>query len=94
MQGLFFLPQSAWSPLMRRLTKEELSKYNGKDGSPTYIAYESKVYDVSESFLWQKGQHQVLHIAGVDLTTELDAAPHGANILERFPVIGMLIATR
>jgi len=79
---------------MRRLTKEELAQYNGKDGAPAYIAYEGKVYDVSHSFLWQKGRHQVLHTAGIDLTTELDTAPHGANMLERFPVIGMLIDTR
>jgi len=79
---------------MRRLTKEELAQYNGKDGAPAYIAYEGKVYDVSHSFLWQKGRHQVLHTAGIDLSTELDAAPHGADMLERFPVIGMLVDTR
>lgn len=79
---------------MRRLTKEELVQYNGNDGGPAYIAYESNVYDVSHSFLWKKGLHQVLHTAGVDLTTELDSAPHGADVLERFPVIGMLIDKR
>lgn len=79
---------------MRRLTKEELFQYNGKDGGPVYIAYESKVYDVSQSFLWKKGLHQVLHTAGADLTTEIDSAPHGADLLERFPVVGMLIDTR
>jgi predicted heme/steroid binding protein len=96
MQGLpvFFRANPPWSPAMRRFTKEELSQYNGKDGASAYIAYESKVYDVSHSFLWQKGQHQVLHTAGMDLTTELDAAPHGADMLERFPVIGMLVDTR
>jgi predicted heme/steroid binding protein len=87
----FFRANPHWSLVMRRLTKEELSQYNGKDGASVYIAYESKVYDVSHSFLWQKGRHQVLHIAGMDLTTELDAAPHGADMLERFQVIGMLI---
>jgi predicted heme/steroid binding protein len=79
---------------MRRLTKEELAQYNGKDGAPAYIAHEGKIYDVSHSFLWQKGRHQVLHTAGIDLTTELDAAPHGADMLESFPVIGMLVDTR
>ena len=79
---------------MRRFTKEELSQYNGKDEGPAYIAYESKVYDVSHSFLWKQGLHQVLHTAGVDLSTELDSAPHCADMLERFPVIGMLIVKR
>jgi predicted heme/steroid binding protein len=68
---------------MRRFTEEELARYNGKDGAPA-------LYDVSHSFLWQDGRHQVLHTAGVDLTASLDQAPHGADLLERYPVIGML----
>ncbi len=79
---------------MRRLTKEELSQYNGKDGAPAYIVFENKVYDVSHSFLWQKGRHQALHTAGMDLTAALDAAPHGAEMLRGFPIIGTLIAER
>jgi len=76
---------------MRKLTQEELSRCDGKDGAPTYIAYKSKVYDVSRSFLWMQGRHQVVHTAGVDLTGELDSAPHGADLLERFPVVGIII---
>ena len=75
---------------MRWFTKKELAQYNGKDGAPTFIAYGGKVYDVSRSFLWQDGWHQVLYTAGVDLTASLDQAPHGADLLERFPVIGLL----
>jgi len=75
---------------MRRFTKKELAQYNGKDGALAFIACEGKVYDVSRSFLWQDGRHQVLHIAGVDLTASLDQAPHGADLLERFSVVGML----
>lgn len=75
---------------MQKFTKEELARYNGKDGAPAFIAYQGKVYDVSRSFLWQKGRHQVLHDAGADLTDDLDQAPHGADLLERVPVIGRL----
>jgi predicted heme/steroid binding protein len=75
---------------MRRFTKKDLAQYNGKDGTPAFIAYEGKVYDVSHSFLWQDGRHQVLHVAGVDLTASLDQAPHGADLLESCPVIGKL----
>lgn len=75
---------------MRRFTKKELAQHDGKDGAPAFIAYEGKVYDVSRSFLWQHGRHQVLHTAGVDLTASLDQAPHGADLLERFSVIGVL----
>ena len=75
---------------MREFTKEELARYNGQDGVPAYIACQGKVYDVSGSFLWQKGCHQVLHEAGVDLTDDLDQAPHGADLLERVPIVGRL----
>ena len=75
---------------MRKFTKKELGQYNGKDGASAFIAYEGRVYDVSLSFLWQDGRHQVLHTAGVDLTASLDQAPHGADLLERFSVVGML----
>ncbi|MGD1994738.1 MAG: cytochrome b5 domain-containing protein [Anaerolineae bacterium] len=78
---------------MRKFTQEDLAQYTGKDGNPAYIACEGKVYDVTHSFLWQRGRHQVRHAAGLDLTSELAAAPHGADLLERFPVIGILIDT-
>jgi predicted heme/steroid binding protein len=76
----------------RRFTREELSRYNGKDGAPAFVAYKGVVYDVSGSFLWQKGSHQVLHHAGVDLTDSLEQAPHGEDVLDRFPVVGVEVA--
>ncbi len=77
---------------MRKMTKQELSKYNGKNGAPAYIAYQGKIYDVSESFLWKNGKHQVFHQAGEDLTDALKDAPHGQDMLERVPLIGILIS--
>lgn len=76
---------------MRIFTKEKLHRYDGKDGAPAFIAYKEKVYDVSRSFLWSNGTHQVIHLAGVDLTSCLDQAPHGADLLERFPTVGTLL---
>ena len=76
---------------MRRFTVEELALYDGTDGTPAYIAYEGKVYDVTNSFLWQRGRHQVLHVAGQDLTDSLHQAPHGEDLLDRVPVVGVLI---
>jgi predicted heme/steroid binding protein len=64
--------------------------YDGKEGASAFVACEGKVYDVSGSFLWQGGRHLVLHSAGADLTTSLGQAPHGADLLERFPTIGIL----
>lgn len=76
---------------MRKFRREELAKYNGKSNSPAYIAYRGKVYDVSNSFLWMGGKHQVLHEAGKDLTKDLKDAPHGPELLDRVPIIGILV---
>ena len=77
---------------MTQFTAEELSRYDGKDGRPAYIAYRGRVYDVTESFLWKGGRHQALHSAGNDLTGDLDDAPHGADMLDRVPVVGTLVS--
>jgi len=68
-----------------------LSRCNGRDGNPAYIAFEGKVYDVTESFLWKGGKHMVIHYAGTDLTEQLDDAPHDADELDGFPVVGILV---
>jgi predicted heme/steroid binding protein len=75
---------------MKEFTEEELVRYNGKNGNPAYVAYDGKVYDVSASFLWKDGAHQVFHRAGVDLTDALEQAPHGGEVIEKFPVVGIL----
>jgi predicted heme/steroid binding protein len=75
---------------MKRFSREELARYNGKNGAPAYIACKGKVYDVSASFLWQNGRHQVVHNAGEDLTGSLEHAPHGMKMLERLSVVGIL----
>ena len=75
---------------MKEYTREELAQCTGEDGKPTLIAAHGVVYDVSKSYHWRKGRHQVLHRAGADLTAELKQAPHGAHLLERGPVVGTL----
>jgi predicted heme/steroid binding protein len=74
---------------MRVFTREELEKYDGSQGI-VYVAYKGKVYDVSGSFQWKKGIHQVTHYAGRDLTDAMKKAPHSAERLFKFPVVGKL----
>ena len=74
---------------MKEFTAKELALHNGKDGKPAYVAYDGKVYDVSASFLWKDGNHQAFHKAGMDLTLALEEAPHSAEVLKRFPVVGI-----
>jgi predicted heme/steroid binding protein/uncharacterized membrane protein len=73
---------------MKEFTAEELSSFNGKEGKPIYITFQGKVYDVTKSPLWAKGLHMNRHPAGKDLTGEISAAPHGPEVLERYPQIG------
>ena len=74
----------------RVFTRDELARYNGRDGQPMYVAFKGIVYDVTPSDLWADGEHQFAHSAGDDLTAEMDLAPHGEEVLERFPAIGRL----
>ena len=75
---------------LKEFTQEEVAKYNGENGQPVYIVYDGKVYDVSESKMWKRGQHMQRHQAGMDLTAEIAAAPHGEEVFERFPQVGVL----
>ena len=79
---------------MKEFTEEELTRYDGRNGLPAYIAYEGKVYDVSGSFLWKSGNHQVIHNAGADLTASMKQAPHGDDLLKKFPIVGILRGAR
>ena len=76
---------------MKKFTEQELAQHSGKNGTKPYIAYNGKVYDVSNSFFWKIGKHQVLHQAGEDLTEALREAPHGEDLLERVHIIGVIL---
>jgi predicted heme/steroid binding protein/uncharacterized membrane protein len=75
---------------LKEFSREELATFNGDNGQPVYIAYEGKVYDVSESKLWKPGLHMRRHQAGTDLTEEIGGAPHGIEVFEKFAQVGIL----
>jgi predicted heme/steroid binding protein len=75
---------------MKIFNVKDLARYNGKNGKPAYVACKGKVYDVTNSFLWKDGRHQVTHSAGTDLTTAIEQAPHGGDALAEFLVVGIL----
>ncbi len=78
---------------MTVFTEEELHNCDGRNGI-TYIAYKGKVYDVSGSYHWRKGIHQVMHRAGCDLTDALERAPHTWELLQKFPIIGEFVGRK
>jgi predicted heme/steroid binding protein/uncharacterized membrane protein len=75
---------------MKEFDPESLAEFCGKDGKPVYIAHKGRVIDVSTSRLWKTGLHMKRHPAGRDLTTDIGAAPHGPEVLDKFPQVGNL----
>jgi predicted heme/steroid binding protein/uncharacterized membrane protein len=75
---------------MKEYTLQELSEYNGEDGKPAYVGHDGNVYDVSASKFWKSGLHMRRHKAGTDLSTDIQAAPHGAEALDNFTQVGTL----
>jgi predicted heme/steroid binding protein/uncharacterized membrane protein len=75
---------------VNEFSPEDLSQFDGQDGRPCYVAHDGKVYNVSESKLWKGGLHMRRHKAGTDLTADIQAAPHGPEVLERCPQVGVL----
>ncbi len=71
-------------------TLQQLSEFDGKAGRKAYVGYKGKVYDVSDSFLWQNGDHEGFHVAGRDLTDDMSGAPHGDEDLSSFAIVGDL----
>lgn len=74
---------------MRDFTIEELKDFDGTGGTPSYVAYEGVVYDVTESAMWGDGDHEGTHQAGAELTAEHADAPHDVYVTD-FPEVGRL----
>jgi predicted heme/steroid binding protein/uncharacterized membrane protein len=72
------------------LDASSLSSFDGKDGRPAYVCACGRIVDVSGSRLWMGGMHMRRHAAGKDLTLDLNAAPHGMEVLDRYPLVGTL----
>lgn len=66
-----------------KLKRSDLIQNNGKQGRPAWVAVKGQVYDLSESKLWKGGEHMKRHQAGEDLSSEIMAAPHGLEVLDR-----------
>jgi predicted heme/steroid binding protein len=81
------LNNSADNIQTKTFTVSELSKYNGKNGQPSYIAVNSKVYDVSDLFI--NGTHRGCN-AGQDVTANFSDV-HSQSILSQFSIVGTLV---
>ena len=75
---------------MKEFTLEDLKKFDGRDGRPAYVAFKGMVYDLTESSMWDGGDHEGMHVAGNDLTKEHEEAPHDEHVLD-YPEVGKLV---
>lgn len=75
---------------VRTFTLEELSKFNGKNGNPAYVAVNGMVYDVTNSAAWAAATH-FGQGAGNDLTGAFFSCHGSADILNKLPWVGNLI---
>ena len=78
-------------------TIEELSKFDGKDGRPAYVAVSGIVYDFTKCRYWKKGGHTPSRgkiWAGQDLTDDLKNSPHKESYLKRYPMVGWLVESK
>ena len=76
----------------RDMTLTEFAHFDGKDGMPAYVAYDGNIYDVTNSRLWQEGNHMRKHLPGFDLTDAIKIAPHGEDKILSMPLVGKLLA--
>jgi len=75
----------------KTFTLEELTRYNGRDGQPAYIAVNGIVYDVTNSAAWAAATHFGL-TAGKDLSQQFAGCHEGQQqILNSLPVVGRLL---
>jgi hydroxylamine dehydrogenase len=72
------------------VTRGNIHSFDGTNGRPAYILYRDTVYDVTGSERWPGGSHFRKHMAGRDLTGELEGAPHGTEVLSGLPVVARL----
>lgn len=80
---------SASTAKQKVFTLDELSKYNGQNGQPAYIAYKGIVYDVSNVPQWRGGTHNG-EKAGTDVTNDISKSPHGDRVFADLPQVGIL----
>jgi predicted heme/steroid binding protein len=70
-------------------TRFQLALRNGQDRPEIWVAFQGKIYDVTDSKLWRNGKHYQ-HWAGQDLTAEMADAPHTERVFNTFTVVGLL----
>jgi CDP-4-dehydro-6-deoxyglucose reductase len=74
---------------LKTYSSEELLFRNGVNSPEIWVAYKGYIYDVTSSELFKGGKHY-FHLTGIDLTAEMENAPHLEDVMARFQIVGKL----
>jgi predicted heme/steroid binding protein len=80
------------SPRLRRQSESAGDRFaklheRAREAGVVTASYEGVVYDLTDSRIWRNGRHARRHDAWSDLSGEMAEAPHGPEVLDRFPVV-------
>jgi predicted heme/steroid binding protein len=81
--------RSNWNLLegaAQTFTLDELTRFDGRNGAPAYVAIHGKVYDITRVPLFRDGKHHGV-TPGNDVT---EFFVHKSNILNRLNIVGEL----
>lgn len=73
----------------RLFTSDELSRYNGRNGNPAYVAVNGIVYDITSNAAWGGATHFGL-TAGTDVSSQFASCHAGQPILSKLKVVGKM----
>jgi len=72
--------------VLQSYTVDELTRFDGRNGAPAYVAIHGKVYDITSVPLFRDGKHHGV-TPGNDVT---ELFVHKSNILNRLNLVGEL----
>ena len=79
---------------IKDLTLKELSKYDGKNGNPAYVAVNGLIYDVTNEEILKKSPHNSINL-GTDITKEFKGCHNSdESVLAKLPIVGKVIYDR
>lgn len=79
---------------IKDLTLKELSKYDGKNGNPAYVAVNGVIYDVTNEEILKKSPHNSINL-GTDITKEFKGGHNSdESVLAKLPIVGKVIYDR